>query len=728
MNKKLFVAMLLIAVLLVCTLTACAQTCVNGHGWKDGAIIKEATCTEVGKFTQKCADCSATREVSIKALGHSFGNWSANEDGLTHSRVCANDNTHIETVTHIDVDGNQLCDDCNFVLAPAECSHVWGDWTDNGDGTCSRICANDNTHIESGAHIDADENEICDNCEVNLHVHNHVESGRTPADCENDEVITYECTCGDSYTENGEGAIGHAYGVWTDNGDGTCSRICANDDTHIESGAHVDVDEDEICDNCEANLHVHNHVEISRTPADCENDEVITYECACGDLYTEIGEGATGHAYGQWFDLFDGTCFRTCANDRSHEEISAHVDTDGDEICDNCETIIHEHSYIEVAREEADCENDGAITFQCDCGNSYKDTIPATGHDWSAWAPEEGNNGTSTRVCANEPSHIETVKFFNGTTVDVEKGSLLVYYVDSTQLGEYSDIKVEFSKPIYYADDATENPGAVKENKVTVVDTYSGMAGSSYRYPFYDMVASEMGVPVTATLYGDGQLLALRTYSIATYAYNVIRNEVMPKELKTFMVDMLNYGAASQINFYYQSANLVNADLTEEEKALGTQEVPELNNIYERVEATDGSGISPTAVAVSLGSVIETNLYFTLGEHDKNDIEVVIDYFTFNGEPAQMIIDGNDIQQLLPGVDRYNVVFAKYGPSQVRDALYMSFRSKATGEKIGGTLTYSIESYISNTLSKPELKAETRELLVAMIKYAESAEAYFGTR
>ena len=640
MNKKLFVAMLLIAVLLVCTLTACAQTCVNGHGWKDGAIIKEATCTEVGKFTQKCANCGATREVSIKALGHSFGNWTANEDGLTHSRVCANDNTHIETATHIDVDGNQICDDCNFVLAPAECSHVWGDWTDNGDGTCSRICANDNTHVESGAHIDADENEICDNCEANLHVHNYVESGRTPADCENDEVITYECTCGDSYTENGEDATGHAYGAWTDNGDGTCSRICANDNTHIESGAHVDDDANEVCDHCEANL--------------------------------------------------------------------------------------HKHSYVEVAREEADCENDGAITFQCDCGDSYKETIPATGHAYGEWTCED--NGTSTRVCANEPSHIETVKFFNGTTVDVEKGSLLVYYVDSTKLGEYSDIKVEFSKPIYNADNATENPGEFKENKVTVVDTYSGIDGNSYKYAFYDMVASEMNIPVTATLYGDGEKLATRTYSIATYAYRVIRNNAMPKELKTFMVDMLNYGAASQINFYYQSANLVNADLTEEEKALGTQEVPELNNIYEMVEATDGSGISPTAVAVSLGSVIETNLFFTLGENDKNDIEVVIDYFTFNGEPVQMIIDGSEIQQPVPGVDRYNVVFAKYGPSQVKAALYMSFRSKATGEKIGGTLTYSIESYISNILSTPDLKAETRELLVAIMKYATSAEAYFGTR
>ena len=42
----------------------------------------------------------------------------------------------------------------------------------------------------------------------------------------------------------------------------------------------------------------------------------------------------------------------------------------------------HEHTYTESITTEATCEADGVKTFTCECGDSYTETITATGHNY----------------------------------------------------------------------------------------------------------------------------------------------------------------------------------------------------------------------------------------------------------------------------------------------------------------------------------------------------------
>ena len=257
MKKKLFIAVLLISILLVCTLTACAKTCKDGHTWQDGQILKNPTCTEVGEMAQKCSVCNVTKTVPINSIGHAFGDWTDNGDG-THSRVCSNDNTHIETADHVDANADNNCDACGSVLTAPECQHVWGAWIDNEDGTCSRVCGLDSSHVETTEH-------------------NYEEVSRTPATCTEAEVITRVCSqCGNSSIIDGAPATDHDYPAeWTNNGDDH-SKVCAN-------GCGDDL------------IEAHSHQETSRTPATCDDAETITYTCVCGDTYTNEGEPATGH-------------------------------------------------------------------------------------------------------------------------------------------------------------------------------------------------------------------------------------------------------------------------------------------------------------------------------------------------------------------------------------------------------------------------------------------------
>jgi hypothetical protein len=41
------------------------------HQWDEGTVTKEATCTETGELTYKCAGCEETKTETIEATGHS---------------------------------------------------------------------------------------------------------------------------------------------------------------------------------------------------------------------------------------------------------------------------------------------------------------------------------------------------------------------------------------------------------------------------------------------------------------------------------------------------------------------------------------------------------------------------------------------------------------------------------------------------------------------------------
>ena len=71
----------------------------KGHAYENYQSNGDATCTENGTETGVCIRCPKedTREEVDSKLGHAFGTWESNGDG-THSRVCANDPSHVETV------------------------------------------------------------------------------------------------------------------------------------------------------------------------------------------------------------------------------------------------------------------------------------------------------------------------------------------------------------------------------------------------------------------------------------------------------------------------------------------------------------------------------------------------------------------------------------------------------------------------------------------------------
>ena len=733
-NIIIIVCVLCAIAMFACVLVACANVRCSKHDWvivEDETI--QATCTSNGQITQMCANCRVKKTNAVAKLGHDYSAWTENENGK-HSRVCANDSSHVETVNCNFVEIGRTPADCeNAEVITYQCSiinhtktevgqsalgHDWSDWTKISDGYHSRVCQNDSTHNQTEEHKDEDDDNLCDDCgcvyidtelptdpvhiwtewtsnEDGTHTRTCVsciESHDETEDCAGGQADCYNgalCDiCGYEYTD----ALGHDWNEWESNEDGTHGRTCKNSEDCYDE------------DDC-------NYVEIDRTPADCENAEIITYQCdGCGHTKTEEGEGAIGHDWSAWNSNEDDTHTRVCANDENHNET---VDC----------------NYVVIEDVKVDCEVDGYTVYQCDgCAHSYRvDGEKALGHDYGEWVLDTAGN--RTQYCANNGNHKIVEKYIPNTSIDITQGLILVHYVQSALIEDPSNVRLEFVKPVF----DKETGETINETTVVTKFTYyTTSTAKLMRFTFDDISATEMGTVVSANLYIGDELVAVKEYSVKEYAMKYLHatstSDAMKeqnKELRAMLVDMLNYGAAAQIYFNYKTNDLVNADLTEEMRASGTQENPEISADDDVYRNPDGL-ITLNGKSVSAMSIIQLHFSFTLNGVDANDIEIVMDYTDLSGDARRYVIDGADANayQYEDGL-RYSVVFDKYGASQLRKDITISFRNKATGETIGDSGTTSIESNLRGLLEDRGDDEALVNLIYAMMKYSDSAAAYF---
>ena len=428
------------------------------HEWNEWQTTKEATCTSTGTAERSCKNCETIDHKSVEMtphdfedatctepktcrvckategapLGHDWNAWVSNGDG-THTGTCTRDASHTETD---DCSGGTatctnpaVCEHCGaaygtplphsfdqqntdaaYLKTPAGCEtkavyyysctcgekgtetfewgeplgHSWSAWVSNGDGTHTKTCAHDANHTET------------DNC-----------SGGT-ATCTNPAVCEH---CGGAWGD----ALGHKWGEWVPNGDGTHTRACANDANHTEtencSGGTATCTDRAVCDHCgaaygEEPTHTWDEGVVT-TEATCTTDGVRTYTCSvCHETRTEKID-ATGHDYAE--AVTSPTCTekgyttytcRTCDHTYTGNEIGATGHNwDGEVTCETgreC-TVCHitepatNHNYVSVGTTEPDCEHPGTETFRCEnCGTEYAtQTAPATGHSISGVTPTE---------------------------------------------------------------------------------------------------------------------------------------------------------------------------------------------------------------------------------------------------------------------------------------------------------------------------------------------------
>ena len=191
--------------------------------------------------------------------------------------------------------------------------------------------------------------------------------------------------CGAEY-----GVLGHVWGAWTSDGDGTHTRRCTRcdkEETESCSGGATCTSPG-VCATCGGSYYGgHKWVTPANSSLGNGTHRIICLRCGLNGTASCSGGYATctspgvcancggsyygGHAWGEWSSAGDGTHTRSCKRS-------------------NCDAV-----------ENESCSG-GTGTFTCTkgktcekCGAEYG----VLGHDWGAWTPNYASNGTHTRRC-----------------------------------------------------------------------------------------------------------------------------------------------------------------------------------------------------------------------------------------------------------------------------------------------------------------------------------------
>lgn len=221
----------------VCTL--CNHACA--HSSEDSSVTLEATCTTTGITTYTCVYCGNVRTEEIAATGHTDGDSNSYCDTcgtqLSSGSTCQHEHTQVSSNNNNSITHDIYCNDCRQVIRSDP--HTLN-WTVEGNQHTGRCSTNGCSYVE---HHDVDTNNpnctICNNGGETPHEHSYTSSITTPATCQTEGVLTYTCSCGDTYTEAISVDPNAHNGVWNYNSDQhwqTCS-ICSQ--TVVSTGAHT---------------------------------------------------------------------------------------------------------------------------------------------------------------------------------------------------------------------------------------------------------------------------------------------------------------------------------------------------------------------------------------------------------------------------------------------------------------------------------------------------------
>ena len=247
------------------------------------------------------------------------------------------------------------------------------------------------------------------------------------------------------------------------------------------------------------------------------------------------------------------------------------------------------------------------------------------------------------------------------------------------------------------------------KNKDYVGEVKGGVAEFAYVTPQY------LDKVVTATIYDGETKVAETKKSVKEYLYELIHAKKadyskMPCEqfaaMKTLAVDMLEYGAAAQAKYLEKdSYTLVNADLTTEEAALATTfAAPDKN-----AQATlSGTKAGYEWVSAGIRFDYNVSLYFVVKPLTENAV-------------LKLKINDNEVIDKFTKDEKGNYKFRYENVNVVDFATpYTVTVWDEKNEKIGQTLSYSVNTYVLNKHADGSMGAITR----AVYNYGVSAVKY----
>ncbi len=349
--------------------------------------------------------------------------------------------------------------------------------------------------------------------------------------------------------------------------------------------------------------------------------------------------------------------------------------------CDYCGTVISteeiamlEHTYTSEVTVQPTATKEGVTTYTCtECGHSYTEAI--------------------------DPIGIGTLRF-KSAALSLENNLTIRFVVDGS----------------LFIEDAYTQPFAVFTVGVKTQTVYDYVidANGDYVFSCTNISPSQMGDVVCAELHAtlEGQeYMASMEYSVATYCYNQL-SKSQDAKLRTLLVDLLNYGEASQIYTTYRDTELVTAQLTAEQKAWGTAADPALSScLNTKYSTVENAKVKWKAAALTLESDITMRFRFAAESIEGLSVKIEIGGNVYYS--SEFVADPENAGQ-------YYVAFNGVVARQMRDTVLVTVYEGDIA--VSNTLSYSVETYAYNKQNDEKLGA----LVKAMIRYSDSAASYLN--
>ncbi len=259
-----------------------------------------------------------------------------------------------------------------------------------------------------------------------VHTHTMTPTAAVAATCtEAGNSAYWYCSGCDKYFSDADGnteiaenswviaALGHDLGAWTETTAAVPATCTTAGATAIEtrSCSRCDYSETRGGDVVPA-TGIHTYESVVTAPT-CTEAGYTTYTCSvCGNSYTEAGDAALGHAFGEWTEVTPATEESTGLKRRECSRCDAYEE-------EVIPKLDHTHVPGEPAQENvvaATCTEAGSydLVVRCTSCNeiisSEPQVIPALGHDLGAWTEttaavpatctEAGTTAVETRECS----------------------------------------------------------------------------------------------------------------------------------------------------------------------------------------------------------------------------------------------------------------------------------------------------------------------------------------
>ena len=298
----------------------------NWGVWSHNTTTHTHSCQNEGCGATETKDCTggtatctaqAVCEVCGGAYGelaaHSFTEETAAEQYLKSAATCTKKAVYYKSCSVCGLSSKGTAEEATF-FAGNILDHDWGAWTSNGDGTHTRVCSRNAAHTETGnctgGTASCTKKAVCEDCGGeygNLLPHNFTAETaedkylKSAATCTEKAVYYKSCAiCGEKGTETFEygNPLGHDYGAWTSNDNGTHTRVCSRDAIHTEtencSGGEATCTEQATCEFCGKKYG--EPLGHTYKPEWITNEQRHWHVCARCDHIKDMGV----HRFGEW--------------------------------------------------------------------------------------------------------------------------------------------------------------------------------------------------------------------------------------------------------------------------------------------------------------------------------------------------------------------------------------------------------------------------------------------